>query len=132
MERVKVNGKLLGVISIFIKSPKVDRIGAGHMVEVFETGNFMCPYKAFQKYKASLSYSIKGDIPVFREESGECLTGRKFNLYLEDISSELTMRGLVVKNHSFRSGVATLMASLGYPESDIMAAGRWQSNAFMA
>ena len=69
---------------------------------------------------------------MFRECTGECLTRRKLNTYLEDISKELTAKGLNIKNHSFRAGVPTMMGSLGYSDSDMMAAGRWQSRAFMA
>ena len=47
-------------------------------------------------------------------------------------STELRDRGINVKNHSFRAGVPTMMASLGYSDNDIMAAGRWQSKAFLA
>ena len=130
--KVEIEGKFIYTLSIFLKSPKVDRIGAGQRVEVFETGNFMCPWKAFRKYKASLKVIPSSESPVFREQSGECLTGKKLNLYLDEITLELRNMGIVVKNHSFRAGVATLMAVLGYPEADIMAAGRWQSKAFLA
>ena len=54
------------------------------------------------------------------------------NKYLDEISLELRELGINVKNHSFRAGVATLMAAHGYPEQDIMAAGRWKSGAFLA
>ena len=56
----------------------------------------------------------------------------KLSLCLHEISEELRERGIQVKNHSFRAGVASLMAALGYKEDDIMASGRWRSDAFMA
>ena len=132
VETIKLNGKAVGVISVFLKSPKVDRIGAGQRVEIFETGTFMCPYKAMLKYMASLKVEKKAKKPVFREANGECFTGRKLSKCLEEISPELRMRGIIVKNHSFRAGVPSMMASLGYSDQDIMAAGRWTSQAFMA
>ena len=89
IEKVKIDDKQIGVVSVFLKSPKSDRIGAGQRVEVFETGNFMCPYKALNKYIASLPMKIKGDQPVFRDETGECFTGRKLSKCLEEISAEL-------------------------------------------
>ena len=88
--------------------------------------------KAFKKYIASSKFKVSPNEPVFRDESGECFTGRKLNHCLDELSIELKLKGIHVKNHSFRSGVATLMASLGYSDQDIMAAGRWKSNAFMA
>ena len=132
VDTVQMDGREVGVISIFLKSPKTDRIGAGQRVEVFETGNFMCPYRAFKKYEASLKFKPEKNQPVFREENGECLSGRKLSKYLDEISKELSEKGIKVKNHSFRAGVPTMMATLGYSDKDIMAAGRWQSNAFMA
>ena len=132
IDSVNWNGKCVGVISVFLKSPKTDRIGAGQRIEVFETGNFMCPYKAFKKYKMSLEFDVNNDKPVFRENNGECFSGKKLSKCLEEISVELSEKGIKVKNHSFRAGVPTMMATLGYADKDIMAAGRWQSNAFMA
>ena len=132
LDKVELQGKIIGVISVFHKSPKTDRIGAGQRIEVFETRNFMCPFKALQKYIAINTFGRKPEEPVFRECTGECLTGRKLNTYLEDISKELTAKGLNIKNHSFRAGVPTMMGSLGYSDSDMMAAGRWRSRAFMA
>ena len=70
--------------------------------------------------------------PVFREENGECLTGRKLNKWLEELTSELSERGVKIKNHSFRAGVPSMMACLEYLDQEIMAAVRWQSKAFLA
>ena len=84
------------------------------------------------KYRAIYQWRKDDESPVFREENGECLTGKKLNDYLDEISVELKEKGILVRNHSFRAGVATLMAELGYPEKDIMVAGRSRSNAFMA
>ena len=36
-------------IAFKIKSPKVDRIGTGDFIELYETGLYNCPVKAFQK-----------------------------------------------------------------------------------
>ena len=102
----------------------MDRIGAGQRVEIFESGNFMCPIKAFKKYKASLKYETNRNNPVFREEDGKCFTGKELNLCLDYISFELKIRGLNVKTHSYRAGVATMMASLGYSDEEIMASGK--------
>ena len=132
LHEVTFEGKKVEVLSVFLKSPKVDRIGAGQKVEVFETKSFMCAIKSFKKYEASISRVCAPDEPVFREKSGECFTGAKLNKCLDEISYELKCKGINVKNHSFRSGVPTMMAALGYSEDDIMAAGRWKSKAFMA
>ena len=106
LDTVEVEGKNVGVMSIYVKSLESDRIGAGHRIEVFETGNFMCPIKAFLKYRAIYQWRKDDESPVFREENGECLTGKKLNDYLDDISVELKEKGILVGNHSFRAGVA--------------------------
>ena len=40
-------------------------------------------------------------------------------------------QGGSVSSHSFRSGVATSMAAVGYSDQEIMAMGRWHSEAFL-
>lgn len=116
-----------------LKVQKIDRIGAGQRIEVFETSTFkfMCPYKALMKYITLNNVNMISPEPLFREENGECLTGRKMNNYLEKISVDLQDRGMRIKNHSLRAGVPTMMAALGYPDTEIKAAGKWQSQAFL-
>ena len=38
---MKIESKEVGMISIHVKSPKIDRIGAGDMKEIFEKGTFV-------------------------------------------------------------------------------------------
>ena len=57
---------------------------------------------------------------------------KKLSKCLEEISKELSARSIKVKNHGFRAGVPTMMAKLGYTDKEIMAAGRWQSKAYLA
>ena len=40
------------------------------------------------------------------------------------------MKGSVT-SHSFRNGVATSMSQAGYSDDEIMAMGRWRSDAFL-
>ena len=47
---------------------------------------------------------------------------------LEEMAGE--MRGHV-SSHSFRSGIATSMSKAGYNDEEIMAMGRWRSDAFL-
>ena len=60
-----------------VKSPKIDRVGAGDTIEIFQTDNFMCPYKAFEKYRKVSSVKEKKDSPVFRTNTKKCLTGKE-------------------------------------------------------
>jgi hypothetical protein len=69
--------------------------------------------------------------PAFRWSSGKPLTPSQLNGVLKD-----RLQGYVrgadkwFTSHSFRSGAASMMAVLGYSNTDIKAMGRWSSNAF--
>ena len=66
-------------IRVHVKSPKVDRVGAGDIIEVYEIGNFMCPVAALIRYREASKVREERDMPIFRFSSGECLTGSEMN-----------------------------------------------------
>ena len=51
---VKVDGKNWKSLSIHVKSPKIDRVGAGDNIEVVQLNNFMCPVAAMEKYGTAI------------------------------------------------------------------------------
>ena len=67
-----------------------------------------------------------------RLESGGNYTGKMFNKDLKQLLSPYVdySKG-TVSSHSFRSGLASLMATLGYSDQEIMTIGRWKSDAFL-
>ena len=69
--------------------------------------------------------------PIFMDTEQKCFTGKAFNSILSKLTRCLTegSDGLI-KSHSFRSGVATEMGRMGFSEQEIMAQGRWSSQAF--
>ena len=92
---------------------------------------------------AAIADALKGN-PVLTElwlydnrigDAGAIALGNAlmFNKVLTKLLSEVT-EGTdgVIKSHSFRSGVATEMGKLGCTEEEIMAQGRWSSQAFKA
>ena len=117
---------------IHIKSPKIDRLGAGDDIVISELGNFMCPVRAMKKYREKSRLKEEPKLPVFRYESGSCFTGADFNKQLKNLLGDLGSRipGGVITSHSFRAGVATEMAKRGHSEEELMAVGRWSSQAY--
>ena len=69
-------------------------------------------------------------LPLLRLGSGSNYTGQAFNRDLRKFLGKMaTAQGGTVPSHSFRSGITTSMAAMGYQE--IMAMGRWHSSAFL-
>ena len=70
---------------------------------------------------------------VFRNEDGSNYTGKEFNIDLKKLlGKHLDYNKGKILSHSFRSGLATMMAKCGYSDEDIMRTGRWSSSAFLA
>ena len=120
------------VLQVYLKSPKEARLSDGVMVDLFTTSSFFCPVEAYKKYLAALPFSPAENSPVFRTASGAGYTGSSFNADLR-----ILLKGKVdyakgkITSHSFRAGLATEMAKLGYADQDIMNIGRWKSAAYL-
>ena len=66
--------------------------------------------------------------PAIRLDSGENYTGKEFNRDLRQLlSPHVNYQKGTISSHSFRSGLASLMATLGYSDLDIITIGRWKS-----
>ena len=121
------------VLQVYLKSPKEARLSDGVMVDLFSTSSFFCPVVAYKKYVASLPFMLEDNSPLFRSSSGVGYTGAGFNADLK-----VLLRGQVdyskgkITSHSFRAGLATEMAKLGYADQDIMNIGRWRSSAYLS
>ena len=120
------------MIVLHMKSPKIDRVGAGDDIAISELGNFMCPLSAFHKYRDEIKLKEDAGMPVFRVKSGACFTGADLNQKLKLLIGDLgdKIPGKVVTSHSFRAGVASEMAKRGHTEEELMAVGRWSSQAY--
>ena len=130
---VMIKKEKVNLIQVHIKSPKVDRIGAGDKIEVFELKNFMCPVKALEKYRSICKIKEEPKMPVFRQKCGKCLTGKGMNGRLKELTEglEKLVPGGIIKSHSFRSGVASEMARRGHKSEEIKGVGRWSSQAYL-
>ena len=131
----RVAGVQHEVVKIFLRHPKEQRLSAGVTIDLFEvTGeaSWLCPVKAYKKWKEGSSTKPSTNLPLLRLNTGESYTGTAFNHDLKRFLGDMAkdMKGSVT-SHSFRSGIATSMALAGYSDEEIMAMGRWKSDAFL-
>ena len=132
LKEVKVGNETEELLQLRLKSPKEDRVGASTFIDVYQTGGQLCPIRAYKKWKET-NPPRDPDLPAFRKEDGTPLTGRKLNEILKTcLAPYIKQEEGHVSSHSFRSGMASLMATLGYTDLQIKAMGRWSSNAFEA
>ena len=126
-------GTRIEVLQVYLKSPKEARLSDGVMVDLFSTSSFFCPVVAFKKYISSLPFMLEENSPVFRSSSGVGYTGAGFNADLKILlSGQVDYSKGKITSHSFRAGLATEMAKLGYADQDIMNIGRWRSSAYLS
>ena len=129
--KTKVEGIEEELLVIHLKSPKEEVISTGVNVELFATGTFSCPVSAWKKWRQVDKYRLTPTKPVFRTPEGKCFTGAQFN---ENLKLLLGKYVNYDKNkflsHSFRAGMASMMALAGYGDEEIMRQGRWNSQAF--
>ena len=131
---LKLNDSTVKYVRVHVKSPKIDRIGTGDNIEVYEIGNYMCSIAALEKYRADNKNEEESNMPVFRFSSGECMTGSELNRRLSELTKEVKelVPGGVVTSHSFRAGMSSELARTGHDEQAIKAVGRWSSDSYKA
>jgi hypothetical protein len=118
-------------VSFILRSPKEQKSTAPVVVDIFENNSELCPLRAYRKWRRGAK--IRADMPVFRWQDGTPLTGKKLNCIIKELLKDhLTYATGKVTTHSFRSGIASMMAARGFAEDDIKAIGRWSSRAYEA
>ena len=132
IKELNINGEKVQILQVRLKSEKTDRIGADTIVDVYKSGGPLCPIRAFNKWS-----SIKGDfggrVPAFLDNNGTPLTGRKFNELLKSfLGKHLDYKKGGISSHSFRAGITSMVAKLGFSEEEMQALGRWSSAAYNA
>jgi hypothetical protein len=116
-------------IQVNIKAPKEDKDCRSVIVDIYQTNSNICPVSAFKKWQI-ISKTCDSQQPAFRLADGTPLTTRRFNCILKErLDGFLDQK---ISAHSFRSGAASMMATLGYSDKDVKAIGRWSSRAFEA
>jgi hypothetical protein len=116
-------------ISFVLQCPKEQKSAAPVVVDIFENTTELCPIKAYMKWRKKAK--LRQDMPAFRWQDGTPFTGRKLNKILKELLKDhMTYASGKVTTHSFRSGIASMMAARGFAEDDIKAIGRWSSRAY--
>ena len=129
ISKLRVDGKKVEMLSVRLKSAKSARASErGQVVEVFSIESVLCPVRAVKKY-LELAGRNPPNIPMFRREDGLCYSHSSFNADLKKLLREMIPYG-GISAHSFRIGMATLLAQSGYSDDEICAIGRWNSEAF--
>ena len=123
-------GEESAVLQLQLKNPKENKKNSTVIVDVYETGSDLCPVRAFKKWS---KYRLQDpDLPVFRFSNGIPLTGGRFNKILrERLKGHVEGAETMFSSHSFRSGAASMMGTLGFSDNEVKAVGRWSSRAFL-
>ena len=130
LKEVKIGKSKEKILTLRLKSPKEDRVGKEIMIDIYASQGLLCPIKAYEKWQKT-NPPAEDAKPAFRDEHGIPLTGRKLNEILKKcLSQHINYEDGFVTSHSFRAGIASLMGTMGYSDSEIMAIGRWSSSAF--
>ena len=102
-------------------------------MDIFETKGplrWLCAVNAYTKYASSMNATTSAK-PLAMMNNGTGYTGRMFNKDLKHLlrgKVDLSLRSLT--SHSFRAGLATMLAKAGCSDKDIQLTGRWTSTAF--
>ena len=133
MSNARVEGRRVETLQVYLAHPKEERLSAGVKLDLFASGDFMCPVKAYKDWMKDKVVNLSTQKPLFRLADGRNYTGYQFNKDLRVLLKEVVdYNKSPVTSHSFRRGLATFMAKSGYSDEDIMKVGRWHSEAFKA
>ena len=120
--------------ALWIRDPKVPKT-FGDVIEIWETLQFpdLDPFSTFSAYWASRD-KLPLSLPLFLRADGTNMTHKFFETVFHSLLSHYSLELELSVNkwtgHSFRSGLPTLLQSLGFTEEEIKAWGRWASSVF--
>ena len=124
----RIDGKLETILVIHLKCPKEDKLQNGVTVELFSTNTVTCPVSAWLKWCKVSKVSHCPTKPAFRKEDGSCMTGNQFNKNIKSVLGKvIDYKENKYLSHSFRAGLASMMAESGYSDEEIKRQGRWHS-----
>jgi integrase len=116
-------------IHVHLKCPKETKSATPTLVDVFQSDGDICPVKAFLTW--SKLRSRNQNEPLFRFDNGTPLTGTRMNRLIDQLLNPYVDRNIGKFNsHSFRIGLASMLANAGLPDDELQAIGRWSSRAF--
>ena len=110
-----------GSMSVWLRNPKVIKEATGDVVEVWSTPEMpdLDPLTALTKYMQmrERKFGPAQDYPLFLHENGKILTKHQMNRDLKNLLSiypQLCTPDIKWTGHCFRSGISTLLATLGF------------------
>jgi hypothetical protein len=116
-------------MEIKLKCSKENKNGKEVVIDIFESKGALCPVKAYTRWIGR--QPVEQNLPVFRDEKGTPVTGRKMNSWLRELlSKHVDYDKARFTGHSFRIGLATTLGTMGFTTEDIKEAGRWSSRAY--
>lgn len=124
-----IAGQPTKIMKVRIKSAKESRAySRGVIIEVFEIRNKLCPVRAFEKYIETCG-EMDPKQACFRTADGFAYRHQRLNSVLKKLLEPYIPYDSI-SGHSFRAGLASLMAEMGYSDESIKDVGRWTSDAF--
>ena len=129
---LKVNDTIVETLQVTLRTDKTNKSKNAVIIDIYESKGHLCPVKAFRKFNKK--FKIEPNLPAFRGENGQSFTPKCFNSFLKKFEKKYLCleKDQSFSSHSFRAGVTTILASMGYSDEDIMAFGRWSSSAYQA
>ena len=116
-------------IHVKLNCPKETKSAAPIVVDVFQSDGEICPVKAFLTWSKLRPRSQNE--PLFRFDNGTPLTGTRMNRLIDQLLNPYVEKSLGrFSAHSFRIGLASMLANAGLPDDELQAIGRWSSRAF--
>lgn len=132
LKNIAVNSDQTKILQICLKTEKTRRTRGHTLIDIYESKGKLCPIRAYEKW-TTLRGDAPNNLPAFRDDDGANFTGRRFNGFLRSFT-ETNLPDIEgsITSHSFRSGLATMLGTLGFSDEEIKATGRWSSKAFNA
>ena len=133
VKSIQVNGEARKYLQVFLANPKEEKLSEGVQIELFEVKGkqrWLCPVKAYEAYRQTGCMGT-GRSPLIRAADGSNYTGRQFNDDIKNLLKDSVDYSMgPITSHSFRAGLATMMAKAGFQDAEIQMTGRWNSEAF--
>ena len=128
----------LDSVSFWLRSEKVSS-DLGNVVEVWSVKDRedLDPVLALKFYLGMRNekFGYDDELPVFVHEDGSNLSRSEFNKVLQQLLDTFPELSSSERDswsgHSFRSGLTTMLQTLGFSEESIKNWGRWKSAAYL-
>ena len=116
LKKTNIKGETVRFLTVRLKSTKTcRRMEKGITIEIFEVGGKICPVRAWKRYKAMTKGEKEAGMPCFRTEDGFSYSHSAMNRDLRKIFEGRIQYGKMT-GHSFRIGLASLLAENGYSD----------------